>query len=81
MRHRPPLSRSHESSILGDRLSPGKLGWYVLLVALLSAPLIAHAQTPVERTNALLVILDVSGSMKDSVKGGVKRELAQRVAC
>jgi Ca-activated chloride channel family protein len=47
--------------------------WILALAASLSLP--AYAQTA---DAALLVLLDVSGSMKESVPGGVKRELARK---
>jgi hypothetical protein len=52
--------------------------WIVLFTAVLPAPLVASQQEPPEHPAALLVVLDVSGSMNESVEGGVKRELAQR---
>ena len=56
------------------------LRWGAFDLALLAAvPLAAAQLEPPKHAAALLVVLDVSGSMKDSVKGGVKRELAQRV--
>ena len=55
------------------------LRWGTFSLAMLAVmPLAAAQQEPSERGAALLVVLDVSGSMKESVKGGVKRELAQR---
>ena len=55
------------------------LRWGAFGLALLAAvPLAAAQLEPPKHAAALLVVLDVSGSMKDSVKGGVKRELAQR---
>ena len=51
----------------------------VVGLALFAAvPLTATQLAPPKQTAALLVVLDVSGSMKESVAGGVKRELAQR---
>ena len=49
-------------------------------VALLS--LLSHAAdaTP-QSDSALVVILDVSGSMREAVEGGVKAELAPRQPC
>ena len=48
------------------------------IVLALTLPLAASQQPEEEYPAAVLVVLDVSGSMKESVAGGVKRELAQR---
>jgi len=63
---------------LVSRIVLGLYGWLVLLATTLPAPLAAAQLEPQKHAAALLVVLDVSGSMKDSVTGGVKRELAQR---
>ncbi len=49
-----------------------------LLVGLSVSRLEANQGESAQYESALLVVLDVSGSMKESVEGGVKRELAQR---
>ncbi len=48
------------------------------IILALTLPLAASQQPKAEYPAAVLVVLDVSGSMKESVAGGVKRELAQR---
>ena len=52
-------------------------GW-VLAAAVMAAVSLTARQEPQQPTSALLVILDVSGSMKESVEGGVKQELASK---
>ena len=61
-----------------SRIVLGAHGGLVLLAAILQASLAAAQPGPPKHAAALLVVLDVSGSMKESVVGGVKRELAQR---
>ena len=51
---------------------------FVLAGAVMAAGSLAARQEPRQPTSALLVILDVSGSMKESVEGGVKQELASK---
>jgi Mg-chelatase subunit ChlD len=63
-----------QHSWIGCSLRRGALG-----LALLAPMLLTAAQPePQEHAAALLVVLDVSGSMKESVAGGEKRGLAQR---
>ena len=52
--------------------------WALSIAVIATLPLRALQQDRPEHSGALLVVLDVSGSMKESVEGGVKRELAQR---
>ena len=48
----------------------------VVGMAAVGSPLVAQDSEPADR--ALLVVLDVSGSMNEEVPGGVKRDLARR---
>ena len=48
----------------------------VVTVAVTGSPVVAQDGEPADR--ALLVVLDVSGSMNEEVPGGVKRDLARR---
>ncbi len=48
----------------------------VIGMAAVGSPLVAQDSEPADR--ALLVVLDVSGSMNEEVPGGVKRDLARR---
>jgi hypothetical protein len=52
------------------------VGAAILLASVASGLAATQDTAPVER--ALLVVLDVSGSMNESVEGGVKRDLARR---
>lgn len=66
---------------MSDRLLDRVLRRRVPILAIvlaLTLPLGASQQSPQEYSAAVLVVLDVSGSMKESVAGGVKRELAER---
>ncbi len=67
---RAPLYRSAEATVLA-------LVGFILAIQAVAAP--SYASTVAQSYEAaMVVVLDASGSMKEQVGGGVKRDLAQR---